>query len=253
MEIVPPLSVFALAALTSLGIAAGEASAGTPLGSGLINTAPVSEELILIRGGHGRHAGRGHHRPHSGHHRRFRAWHGRAGHLRGRARRASFGSAASFVAGNEAAAIGSEPVFGSSLSWTEPAVLRPAGSVSQSDTPAEVDTHTPADVLSSSISPASLPADVDTRTPADVDTRTPAQGHTRNALDCDRAREVVSEYAFSAVSPTNCSGPIYAFQASRGDTAYAVRLSASTGEITKVEKPAPPDPATSAVPPSEQE
>src|SRR4051812_39346743 len=136
MEIVPPLTVFGLAALTFVGIAAGEASAMTPFGSGLINTAPIAEGLILIRGGHGRHAGRGHHRHAGGHHRRFRAWHVRAWHLRGRARRASFGSAASFVAGNDAAAIGSEPVFGSSPPLTDAAALRPAGSLSQSDIPA---------------------------------------------------------------------------------------------------------------------
>jgi hypothetical protein len=56
------------------------------------------------------------------------------------------------------------------------------------------------------------------------------------ALDCEAARRVVSGYAFSTVSPTSCSGPIYAFQASRADSTYAVLLSASSGEILKVQK-----------------
>jgi hypothetical protein len=55
-------------------------------------------------------------------------------------------------------------------------------------------------------------------------------------FDCEAARTVVNGYAFSSVSPTNCSGPVYAFQASRGDKTYAVLLSASTGEILKVQK-----------------
>lgn len=75
------------------------------------------------------------------------------------------------------------------------------------------------------------------------------------ALDCEMARTVVSGYAFSSVSPTNCSGPVYAFRANRADKTYAVRLSASTGEIMKVQKvpsevlPRPSDDSSSIEPP----
>jgi hypothetical protein len=116
-----------------------------------------------------------------------------------------------------AAVVGSGPIFGSSVRMPEAQVPRRIASVSEFDSMADV--------------------------------------NRSKALDCEVARTVVSGYAFSSVSPTNCSGPVYAFEATRANKTYAVRLSASTGEIVNVQKlpsevlPGPSDRSSSIEPP----
>jgi hypothetical protein len=63
----------------------------------------------------------------------------------------------------------------------------------------------------------------------------PAQQST-NAMSCDKAGKIISDYGFSSVKASSCTGKIYAFNATRGGKPYLIRLSAASGELTEVKK-----------------
>ena len=56
------------------------------------------------------------------------------------------------------------------------------------------------------------------------------------AVTCDKAGKIVSGYGFTSVQPTNCSGQVFAFNATRGGRAYVIKLSSASGELTEVKK-----------------
>ena len=56
------------------------------------------------------------------------------------------------------------------------------------------------------------------------------------ALSCDKATAIVSGYGFASVKAEDCEGQVYAFAATRDGKAYAIRLSARSGELTEVKK-----------------
>lgn len=55
-------------------------------------------------------------------------------------------------------------------------------------------------------------------------------------LTCDKASAVVSGYGFSSVTPSSCSGKVYAFNATRDGKAFAIKLDPRSGELTEVKK-----------------
>jgi len=59
---------------------------------------------------------------------------------------------------------------------------------------------------------------------------------TQQALSCDKASEIVSGYGFTAVQSTSCSGPVYAFNASRDGKPFTIKMNSASGELTEVKK-----------------
>jgi hypothetical protein len=67
-------------------------------------------------------------------------------------------------------------------------------------------------------------------------TATTATGKTSLALTCTQATTVVEGYGFTAVKPASCKGKVYAFNATRDGNSFAIRLDATSGELTEVKK-----------------
>lgn len=56
------------------------------------------------------------------------------------------------------------------------------------------------------------------------------------AISCDKAEEIVSGYGFANVTPTTCTGQVFAFNATRSGKTYVIKLSSANGELTEVNK-----------------
>ena len=56
------------------------------------------------------------------------------------------------------------------------------------------------------------------------------------AISCDTAEKIVSGYGFANVTPTTCTGQVFAFNAMRSGKAYVIKLSPASGELTEVRK-----------------
>ena len=56
------------------------------------------------------------------------------------------------------------------------------------------------------------------------------------AISCDKAEEIVSGYGFANVTPTICTGQVFAFNATRSGNTYVIKLSSANGELTAVNK-----------------
>lgn len=61
---------------------------------------------------------------------------------------------------------------------------------------------------------------------------TPSTG----SVSCDKASGIVSDYGFTSVKPSSCTGSIYAFNATRGGKSFAIKLDPKSGELTEVKK-----------------
>jgi hypothetical protein len=57
-----------------------------------------------------------------------------------------------------------------------------------------------------------------------------------SGLSCEKATSVVTGYGFSSVTPSSCSGKVYAFNATRDGKAFAIKLNSANGELTEVKK-----------------
>jgi hypothetical protein len=55
-------------------------------------------------------------------------------------------------------------------------------------------------------------------------------------MSCDKATKIVSDYGFTQVKPTSCTGKVYAFNAQRDGKPFVVKLSSASGELTEVKK-----------------
>lgn len=55
-------------------------------------------------------------------------------------------------------------------------------------------------------------------------------------VSCEAAAGIVAEYGFADVRPTDCSGELYRFSATRDGTAYAIGITAAAGEIAEVSR-----------------
>jgi len=56
------------------------------------------------------------------------------------------------------------------------------------------------------------------------------------ALSCEKAATVVGGYGFSGITPSSCSGKVYAFNATRDGKTFAIKLDSASGELTEVKK-----------------
>jgi hypothetical protein len=56
------------------------------------------------------------------------------------------------------------------------------------------------------------------------------------AISCDEAEIIVSGYGFANVTPTTCTGQVFAFNATRSRNTYVIKLSSDSGELTEVNK-----------------
>ena len=57
-----------------------------------------------------------------------------------------------------------------------------------------------------------------------------------SALSCAKAGDVITGYGFSAVKASDCTGAVYAFNATRDGKPFAIKLNAASGELTEVKK-----------------
>ena len=53
-------------------------------------------------------------------------------------------------------------------------------------------------------------------------------------ISCAEAEKIVSGYAFASVTPTTCTGQVFAFNGSRSGKSYVIKLSSASGELTEV-------------------
>ena len=54
------------------------------------------------------------------------------------------------------------------------------------------------------------------------------------AISCDNAEKIVSGYGFANVTPTTCTGQVFAFNATRSGKTYVIKLNSASGELTEV-------------------
>lgn len=64
----------------------------------------------------------------------------------------------------------------------------------------------------------------------------PAAAPATGSVSCDKASGIVSDYGFTSVKPSSCTGSIYAFNATRGGKSFAIKLDPKSGELTEVKK-----------------
>lgn len=66
--------------------------------------------------------------------------------------------------------------------------------------------------------------------------KTAAKTPAASGLSCEKATSVVTGYGFSSVTPSSCSGKVYAFNATRDGKSFAIKLNSANGELTEVKK-----------------
>jgi hypothetical protein len=66
--------------------------------------------------------------------------------------------------------------------------------------------------------------------------KTAAKTAAASNLSCEKATSVVTGYGFSSVTPSSCSGKVYAFNATRDGKSFAIKLDSANGELTEVKK-----------------
>jgi hypothetical protein len=67
---------------------------------------------------------------------------------------------------------------------------------------------------------------------------TPSQSadEGQGQVTCEAAARIVADFGFSDIGRPDCSGDLYRFSAMRDGTAYAIGISAATGEIAEVSR-----------------
>ena len=58
----------------------------------------------------------------------------------------------------------------------------------------------------------------------------------QESVSCEAAAGIVADYGFSDIRPTNCSGGLYRFSATRDGTGYEIGITADAGEIADVSR-----------------
>ena len=76
------------------------------------------------------------------------------------------------------------------------------------------------------------------RPPEPVIARAPAPSEPagEGLVTCEAAARIVADFGFSDIGSPDCSGDLYRFSAMRDGTAYAIGISAATGEIAEVSR-----------------
>jgi hypothetical protein len=72
--------------------------------------------------------------------------------------------------------------------------------------------------------------------PAEQQKKTASKAPAAKGLSCEKATSVVTGYGFSSVTPSSCSGKVYAFNAVRDGKSFAIKLNPANGELTEVKK-----------------
>jgi hypothetical protein len=55
-------------------------------------------------------------------------------------------------------------------------------------------------------------------------------------ISCEDGADVVAERGFRRIAPRDCSGRVYRYTAYRGPSAFEVRVSSATGQVTQVRR-----------------
>jgi hypothetical protein len=61
-------------------------------------------------------------------------------------------------------------------------------------------------------------------------------GEGQGGVTCEAAAQIVADFGFTDLGRPDCSGELYRFSAMRDGTAYAIGISAATGEIAEVSR-----------------
>jgi hypothetical protein len=56
------------------------------------------------------------------------------------------------------------------------------------------------------------------------------------SVSCEAAADVVTDFGFSEVETTSCSGELYEFAAKRDGMAYSIKVNPADGELAEVKK-----------------
>ena len=70
--------------------------------------------------------------------------------------------------------------------------------------------------------------------PATTETATTASAG--GPMTCGKASGIISGYGFSSVKPSDCTGEVFAFNATRDGKPFSIKLNAASGELTEVKK-----------------
>ena len=68
--------------------------------------------------------------------------------------------------------------------------------------------------------------------PAATETTAAAGG----PMTCGKASGIISGYGFSSVKSSDCTGEVFAFNATRDGKSFSIKLNAASGELTEVKK-----------------
>ncbi len=107
----------------------------------------------------------------------------------------------------------------------------PAAKPSAKSAAAPAVTKTADDTQTASVTPKS-----DSAAPSKSSAKTASEPASGKGLSCEKATGIVSGYGFTAVKPQNCNGKVYAFNATRGGSNFAIKLDPANGELTEVKK-----------------
>ena len=69
-----------------------------------------------------------------------------------------------------------------------------------------------------------------------VSSRGKKAARAATAISCDKAEEIVSGYGFANVTPTTCTGQVFAFNATSSGKTYVIKLNSASGDLTEVNK-----------------
>jgi hypothetical protein len=85
-----------------------------------------------------------------------------------------------------------------------------------------------------STAPAEPPEPMIVKAPQDQPITQESAGERE--VTCEAAAQIVADFGFSDIGSPECSGDLYRFSAMRDGTAYAIGISAVTGEIADVSR-----------------
>lgn len=110
--------------------------------------------------------------------------------------------------------------------------VKPATKAAKATTPAALTTASADDAEPQPVAPKPIKA-AKPATAALTADPPPAPSAT---LTCGKASTIIEGYGFSGVKPGSCKGKVYAFNATRDGRNFAIKVNATSGELTEVKK-----------------
>ena len=110
--------------------------------------------------------------------------------------------------------------------------VKPATKAAKATTPAALTTASTDDAEPQPVAPKPIKA-AKPATAALTADPPPAPSAT---LTCGKASTIIEGYGFSGVKPGSCKGKVYAFNATRDGRNFAIKVNATSGELTEVKK-----------------